>query len=475
MRKFLLLAVVWLCVLQVHAQHKNTWQVYETARGNEHLLQQLDDVPTAGSVQPLESERVVFADTTHRFQVHTGMGGAVTDAVAVVYDSLSESTRAAFIQACFDQKNGLGYNLIRVPVHSCDFSPESYTYITEGDSTLQTFSIDHDRTYRFPLLQHIQSVAGKDLLLYASPWSPPAFMKTNKDMLHGGSLLPEYRTAWANYYIRFIQEYEAAGFPVWGLTVQNEPMAVQRWESCIYTAEEERDFVRDHLGPALHAAGMDDKKLIVWDHNRDLLFQRAATILNDPEASAYVWGVGFHWYETWAGGEPMFENVGLVNSSFSDKALVFTEGCNELFRREYLGSWAHAERYGEAVIEDLNHGTTAWTDWNLMLNMYGGPNHVGNYCFAPIHADVASDTLLLTPAYYYLGHFSRFIRPGAVRVAAGTNHSDLLTTAYLHPDGSLTVVVMNKSDQPISYQLQTGQESAKMAIPAHAIQTCILR
>ena len=168
--------------------------------------------------------------------------------------------------------------------------PKVILYITEGDSTLQTFSIDHDRTYRFPCCS-IYSLLQVGPVAVRKPWSPPAFMKTNKDMLHGGSLLPEYRTAWANYYIRFIQEYEAAGFPVWGLTVQNEPMAVQRWESCIYIAEEERDFVRDHLGPALHAAGMDDKKLIVWDHNRDLLFQRAATILNDPEASAYVWGL----------------------------------------------------------------------------------------------------------------------------------------------------------------------------------------
>ena len=144
------------------------------------------------------------------------------------------------------------------------------------------------------------AVAGGKLTLFASPWSPPAFMKDNNDVLHGGKLLPKYYQSRANFYIKFIKTYEKEGLPVWGLTVQNEPMATQTWESCKYTAEEERDFIKNYLGPTLQKHDMSNKKLIVWDHNRDLFYQRASTILENPLAEKYIWGIGFHWYETWA-------------------------------------------------------------------------------------------------------------------------------------------------------------------------------
>ena len=114
---------------------------------------------------------------------------------------------------------------------------------------------------------------------------------------------------WANYFTKFIKAYEAAGIPLWGVSMQNEPMATQKWESCIFTAEEERDFLKFNLGPTMLKAGLGNKKIIGWDHNRDLIYQRAQTYFNDPEAAKYAWGIGFHWYETWSGGEPMFENV----------------------------------------------------------------------------------------------------------------------------------------------------------------------
>ena len=148
-------------------------------------------------------------------------------------------------------------------------------------------------------------------------------------MLQGGKLKPEFYQSWANYYVKFIEAYEAEGIPIWGLTIQNEPMAVQRWESCIYTAEEERDFLKNHLGPTLEKAGMSDKNVIVWDHNRDLLFQRASIILDDPDAAKYVWGTGFHWYEDWKDGIPMFDHVHRVHEAYPDKNLIFTEVCNE--------------------------------------------------------------------------------------------------------------------------------------------------
>lgn len=379
----------------------------------------------------------------------------------------------ALLKAYYSTDEGIGYSLARTTIHSCDFSRGSYTYIDEGDAALQSFNIDHDRQYRIPLIQKAIAAAGGNLPLYVSPWSPPAFMKSNKNMLQGGTLLPAYYGAWAMYYAKFIKAYEREGMPIWGLTIQNEPMAKQRWESCIYTAEEERDFLKNHLGPTLEKEGLGDKKIIVWDHNRDLINHRANTILEDEAAAKYVWGVGFHWYETWTGGEPMFSNLGNITASYPSKNLIFTEGCNENFNPEKYAFWPNAERYGRSMINDFNNGTVAWTDWNILLDDTGGPNHVGNLCFAPVHAVPATGELIFTPAYYYIGHFSKFIRPNAKRVSTTSSRSHLLSTSFINENGRLVTVVMNPTDQAIDYKLHVGTQAIAERIPAHGLQTIV--
>ena len=450
--------------------------VFTTASETELRLAQTDEVTFAAAVQPLENEVSVFVNPNKSFQSFMGIGGAITDASAEVFAQLPEARQQEFLTAYYDPAEGIGYSLCRTPIHSSDFSSGSYTYIEEGDAALETFSIEHDRAYKIPLIKKAIETAGGSLLLYASPWSPPAFMKDNNDMLHGGKLLPEYRDAWALYYAKFIKAYEAEGMPIWGITVQNEPMAVQRWESCIYTAEEERDFLKDHLGPTLEREGLGDKKIVVWDHNRDLINHRANTIFEDPEAAKYAWGIGFHWYETWAGGEPMFGNIANINESFPTKNLLFTEGCQEGFRPDRYQYWQHAERYGRSMINDFNNGTVGWTDWNILLDQKGGPNHVGNFCFAPLHGDTETGELIYTPSYYYIGHFSKFIRPGAKRLSTVSSRSPLLATTFVNEDQSLVSVVMNQGDEAIDYKLYVGEaEAVSLSIPAHAIQTVVTR
>jgi glucosylceramidase len=300
-------------------------------------------------------------------------------------------------------------------------------------------------------------------------------MKTNQNMLRGGKLLPEYRDAWALYYAKFIKAYEKEKLPIWGLTIQNEPMATQRWESCIYSAEEERDFLKNHLGPTLEKEGLGDKKIIVWDHNRDLIVNRANTIFDDPVASKYAWGIGFHWYETWTGGEPMFSNLGNVNESYPTKNLVFTEGCNEGFDASKYQYWPNAERYGRSMINDFNNGTVAWTDWNILLDETGGPNHVKNLCFAPIHADTRTDDLIYTPSYYYIGHFSKFIRPGAKRVSTVSSRSILEATSFKNDGGKMVTVIMNSTDEKIRYQMYVESKSVSMEILPHSMQTLVYK
>ena len=189
-------------------------------------------------------------------------------------------------------------------------------------------------------------------------------------MQTAGRLKPEYFQTWANYYVKYIQAMEKAGVPVWGLTVQNEPMARQIWESCMFTAEEERDFIKNYLGPTLHTNKLGGKKLIAWDHNRDLLFQRASTLLSDPDAAKYIWGIGFHWYEVWNGGR-QYENVKRVAEAFPETNLLLTEACNYPFSWQTFGQWKWGEQYGENMIHDFNNGAVAWTDWNILLDETG--------------------------------------------------------------------------------------------------------
>ena len=423
--------------------------------------------------QPVESEVSVFVNPARTFQTFIGIGGAITDASAEVFAKLPADKQQEFLKACYDKETGVGYTLARTNIHSCDFSSGSYTYVSDEDPELKTFSIDHDKAFRIPMIKKAIEAAGGSLLLFASPWSPPAFMKDNKDMLHGGKLLPEFRNSWATYFTRFVKAYEAEGIPVWGITVQNEPMATQRWESCIFTAEDERDFLKGFLGPIMEKEGLGDKKIVVWDHNRDLINYRANVIFNDPEAAKYAWGIGFHWYETWAGGQPMFGNVAQVHESYPDKNILFTEGCAESFNPDHYQYWPNAERYGRSMINDFNDGTSGWTDWNILLDQTGGPNHVGNFCFAPVHANTETGELIYTPAYYYIGHFSRFIRPGAKRVDTVPSRSHLLATSFLNTDGTMATVVMNQSDQPIAYHLYVGDQATDITIMAHAIQTVV--
>ena len=446
--------------------------VYTTADKTDQRISITDKVTFKPMGQPLETQVCVFVDPTKRAQTILGIGGALTDASAEVFAKLPPGKQRELLDAYFDRDNGNGYTLGRTNINSCDFSSASYTYVDEGDKSLASFSVAHDKQFRIPFIKQAMATAGGKLTLFASPWSPPAFMKTNNDMLHGGKLKPEFRQAWANYFTKFIRAYEREGVPIWGITVQNEPMATQTWESCIYTADEERDFLKHFLGPTMHRAGLADKKIIAWDHNRDLIYQRASTILSDPAAAQYVWGIGYHWYEPWSGGTMMFDNVRLVHENFPDKRLLFTEGTVDSFKLEDLHSWRLGEYYGRSMINDFNDGAVGWTDWNVLLDMQGGPNHVGNFCFAPVHADIETGDLIYTNSYHYIGHFSRFVRPGARRIVSSPSRSALLSTAFVNPDGKMSVVVMNPTDQETTYFLWLAGNAAEVkSIPQHAIQT----
>lgn len=449
-------------------------KVFETAKDTNLRLSRAPDILFEKFGQPLETQVCVFADPTKTFQTMIGIGGALTDASAEVFSRLPAATQKEFLTAYYDTQKGIGYNFARTNIASCDFSSDTYGYISENDSLLTSFNIAHDEKFRIPFIKQAIAAAGGKLPLFVSPWSPPAWMKDNHDVLNGGKLLPQFNQAWASHYVKFIKAYEASGIPVWGLSVQNEPMAKQKWESCIFTAEEERDFVKNYLGPTLVKSGMSEKKLIAWDHNRDLIYQRASILLGDAEAAKYIWGIGFHWYETWTGSGMQFENLRRVKEAFPDKNLVFTEGCVEKFSLDRVNDWSLGEKYGYSMVNDFNCGTVAWTDWNIILDETGGPNHVGNFCFAPVHADSQSGKLIYTNSYYYIGQFSKFIQPGAKRISCSTNRDKLQSTAFINPDGKLVVVVLNLSDEKLPFRLSIADKAAPVTSLPHSIITIII-
>jgi glucosylceramidase len=415
-----------------------------------------------------DTDLIVTLDAGVRFQEIIGFGAAFTEAAAHVFYGLDPSEQTKVLRAYFDPVHGHGYTFCRTHINSCDFSLGSWTYVEQpGDLELKTFSLDHDRCQIIPLVKAAKAIAAPEFKLFSSPWSPPAWMKTNGTMLRGGKLKPECRASWAEYYCRYIEGMAAEGLPIWALTVQNEPAATQTWESCVYTAEEERDFVRDHLGPTLHKRGHADVKVICWDHNRDLLLERAQVMFSDPKASAFVWGIGFHWYVTDA-----FNNVRSVKEAYPDKHLIFTEGCQE--GGAHIGSWVIAERYLKSLFADLNHGVEAWVDWNLMLDAKGGPNHVGNLCSAPIMATPDGTSVVFNPSYAALGHFSRFIRPGARRILCGSPRDEVLTTAFRNVDGTLALVVANTSERDFPLVVRLGTQHATLDLPRRSVATALL-
>jgi glucosylceramidase len=442
--------------------------VIRSARGSGERLAQQPDLQFSEATADQAADTHIYIDPAITFQEILGFGGAFTESSAFALSKASAKVQDQVLRAYFDPTKGHGYSFCRLHMGSCDFSLGNWSQVEKpGDVALKSFSLKHDRKWLLPLIKRAQKIAGDRLRLFASPWSPPAWMKTNGEMNNGGKLKPEYRSAWARLFCAFIKAYAAEGVPIWGVTLQNEPAAKQVWDSCEYSAEEERDFIRDHLAPALDQAGLSHIQIILWDHNRDVLLHRAGAYYADRKVFDRVWGLGFHWY-----GPDAFDNVRLAHDAWPDKHLMFTEGCQE--GGPHPGSWDVAERYITSMISDLNRWTEAWVDWNLILDEKGGPNHVGNLCSAPVQVHSASGAADYQPSFAAIGHVSRYIKPGAKRVLCSAQRDWIHVGAFANPDGSLACVIANRGDGPHALRLQVAaRASAVVKLPPHAIVTIV--
>ncbi|HSR03133.1 MAG TPA: glycoside hydrolase family 30 protein [Proteiniclasticum sp.] len=418
---------------------------------------------------------VIAVNSRLEYQEFMGFGGAFTEAAAYTLSEAPSAIREEAMGAYFSKNDGLGYVLGRVHINSCDFSLENYTYVDEGDDELTTFDISREDQWVVPMIKDAVRYAEEPIKILASPWSPPGFMKDTKEMNYGGKLLPEYAGSWANYYVKFVEAMKNRGIDIWAVSVQNEPLATQTWDSCIYTAEEERDFIKNHLGPVLKAS-YPDTEIIAWDHNRDILLERAAVVLADKEAAKYVWGTGNHWYVSEA-----FENLSALHNMFPDKHILFTEGCVELTTTSenaqfngYLGSWSNGERYGRNIIGDFNNWSRGWIDWNLVLNEMGGPNHVYNYCEAPIMYDRNSRKLIYNNSYYYIGHFSKYIEVGAKRLEISVTQEGVFAVAFRNPNNDIVVVAQNEGFIA-ELALVIDGEGVNINLPDRSITTFVIQ
>jgi glucosylceramidase len=414
-----------------------------------------------------------------KYQSILGFGGAFTEATAVNFHALTPAQREQLLSAYFDPQQGIGYNFCRLTIHSCDFSPESYSYDdVDGDFDLEHFTIEHDRKEILPLVREVRRrVPG--MLLLASPWSPPAWMKTNRRMDKGGALREECRDVWARYVARYLQEYEREGVPIWGVTIQNEAKAAQGWESCTYSADQERDFLLGYLRPALERAGLGDRKVFFWDHNKERVVERALRTLCNARARAAADGVAVHWYS----GDH-FTALDVFHELFPEQMILSTEHC---VGKTPEVPWASGERYAHDIMGDLNHWANAWVDWNMLLHEDGGPDHwlqeqrdtgwsaektwIGE---SPIQLNRGSGQLEFASSYAYIGHFSKFLRRGARRIGYSLFTDALEACAFCNPDGQIVVVLLNTRGEDQTLRLRHHGCLADYVSRAHSITTFLL-
>lgn len=369
----------------------------------------------------------------------------------------------------------------------------------------------------------------KELRIVASAWTAPPWMKDIEDWYipgsdendyqgTGGSLRKEYEETYADYLIRYLDAYRSEGIEIWGITPVNEPHGNNgQWESMHFTPQTQNDFIKNFLGPKLKSGDNASVRLLIYDQNRDGLEQWADLILSDAQTSGYVYGTAVHWYEsTFKVYEEVFETV---NSKFPDHKIIHTEGCiddlgkpaplgindPERFMEKdwfdndsfwwndnatdwgYSASWqgvrtedhpvyTPVHRYARNIIVSIDHWLAGWIDWNVVLDHLGGPNHVGNYCGAPVMIDTETGHIYYTPVYYVLAQFSKTIRPGdravkTYRTLAGLGDDDLHACATVNSDNVLSVQLLNTTKKDISYKLQIKNQYADITIVANSVQT----
>lgn len=486
-------SILLICTAALCSQPQKA-EIFQTSRSGDKFTK----------IQSTELEQVSPAASTlitikpdQTFQTVYGIGGAFTESSAWALNQLSAADRQEVLRQYFSE-DGNAYSLTRTHINSCDFSLANYSYApVAGDTALKHFSIQQDKDDLIPLIRDAAAVKGANFKLIASPWTAPPWMKDNNDW-NGGKLLPEYYSTWARFFSKYIHAYKENGIDIWAVTVENEPLGNGgQWESMIYSPLEMGVFVKDHLGPRFEKDGIE-AKILVYDQNRDDVIEWAEEILGDNEAARYIWGTAVHWYSSTFEWYP--RELTYVHKKFPDKKLIHTESCIDsevpvwqdddwYWRKEATDwgfdwakeedKWLHPKyvpvyRYARDIIGGLNSWLSGWIDWNIVLDDKGGPNHANNWCIAPVIVKPETKEIYYTPLFYVMKHFSRYIRPEAVRIGWESNNPDLMITAVRNMDGKIAVMILNQSPEAFDYQLIINSGSIASKIDSQALQTIVI-
>lgn len=463
-------------------------EVFETSRSGN----QLSKIETFSKAK---STSKISLNPEQTFQTFTGFGGSFTEASASLLNRLSEENRQKVIDAYFAD-SGARYSLTRTHMNSCDFSLSQYSYApVEGDTLLKNFSIEEDKNDLIPMIKEAMNASKDGFKIISSPWTAPPWMKDNNKWV-GGKLKPEYYDTWALFFSKYADAYKAEGIDIWGFTVENEPLGNDsNWESMHFSPKEMTDFVVNHLGPQLEQDGKSDLAILGYDQNREHLDEWVDEMYRDETSRKYFDGTAVHWY---ASTYKIFgDQLQYAKNKAPEKYLIETEGCIDAqvpvwqdddwyWQKEATDwgyDWASEEnkylhpkyrpvyRYARDIIGCMNNEVDGWIDWNMVLDRQGGPNWFENWCIAPVIVDPDQDEVYFTPLYYTMSHFSRYIRPGAKRIAFESTDVDLQVSAATNPDGSHVVIVFNPSEEQKVFDLTLNDVSRTISISPQAIQT----
>ena len=472
-------------------QNKLNVEVYETSAGG-HQLTRLTEFTSGDSIVNIK----LLPEVT--YQTITGFGGAFTESSAYLLNKLGKENRKKIIDAYFSE-DGANYSLTRTHMNSCDFSVSNYSYSpVEGDKELEHFTIEEDKDDLIPFIKEAMAASEDGFKIFGSPWTAAPWMKDNNDWV-GGKLLPEYYDTWALFFSKYVDAYKEEGIDIWGFTVENEPLGNgNNWESMHFTAEEQNDFVMNHLGPKLEADGKGDLKILGYDQNRDHLKDWVDTMYKNEASSKYFDGTAIHWYASTY--EVFPEELQYAHNKAPNKLLIQAEACvdseipkwqdDKWYWQKEATDWGYdwapekdkhlhpkyapVNRYARDIIGCLNNWVDGWVDWNMVLDRQGGPNWFKNWCVAPIIVDPEADEVYLTPIYYTMAHFSKYLRPGAKVIAVENPDKDLMVTAAKNPDNSIAVVLFNEGTVAKSFTLNLNENYIDIKISAQAIQTIVI-
>ena len=465
--------------------------VYETSESG-NKLSKLTDFPL------VKNPVMIHLLPEEKFQTITGFGGSFTESSAYLLNQISKKNSATIIEAYFGE-SGAKYSLTRTHMNSCDFSLSQYSYApVAGDIDSKHFSIQEDKDDIIPMIKEAMAVSKDGFKILSSPWTAAPWMKDNNAWV-GGKLLPKYYDTWALFFSKYIDAYKAEGIDIWGFTVENEPLGNgNNWESMHYSPDEMTNFVQNHLGPKLEADG-HTAKILGYDQNREHLKEWVDSQFKNEATSKYFDGTAIHWYASTYDYFP--EELQYAHKKAPTKYLIQSEACvdseipkwqdDAWYWKKEATDWgwdwapekdkhlhpkyAPVNRYARDIIGCLNNYVDGWIDWNMVLDTQGGPNWFKNWCVAPVLVDPVKDEVYFTPIYYTLAHFSRFIRPNAVRIGLQNPDKDLLITAAKNVDGTIAVVVFNEGKVKKNMKLIIENKSVAISIAEQAIQTIIIQ